>query len=112
VAHAFISYVRENCSDVDRLAQALRRFGVDVWLDREQITAGERWQRAIRQAIKSGAWFLACFSRESTARGRTYMNEELLEAVDELRLRPATRSWFIPILLSRCDVLEFPIGGG
>lgn len=112
MAHAFISYVRENSAEVDRLAEALRNLGIDIWLDREQIAAGSRWQHAIRTAIRDGTCFIACFSAESKARDRTYMNEELIEAIEELRLRPTTRNWFIPVLLSPCEIPEMSIGAG
>src|SRR5262249_7880297 len=39
----------------------LTRFQIEVWLDRNRITAGARWQTAIRDAIREEAFFLACF---------------------------------------------------
>ncbi len=112
MAHVFISYVRENQDVVDRLCASLRTNQIEVWLDREQIQPGQRWRDAIRSAIRNGAFFLACFSRESTARERSYMNDELTLAIDELRLRPTSRSWFIPVLLSGSEVPDRNIGGG
>ena len=112
MAHAFISYVREDSADVDRIAIDLRGFSIDVWLDREQISPGTRWQQAIRTAIREGAGFIACFSRQTQARGRTYMNEELTIAIEELRLRPISSSWLIPGLLAPCEVPEIPLGMG
>ena len=110
--NVFISYVRENAAIVDKLAAELRQHGVTVWLDREQLMPGMRWQQAIRKAIRSGDYFIACFSAESVARSRTYQNEELVLAIEELRLRPADRIWFIPVLLSECKVPDRDIGGG
>ena len=66
MTHVFISYVRENQLEVDRLADDLRNAGVDVWLDREQIAPGRRWQRAIRTAIVDGT-FLSPVSQRNTA---------------------------------------------
>lgn len=110
--HIFISYVRENHQKVDQLCHELRQGGADVWLDREQIHPGERWQDSIREAIQGGAYFLACFSKEYLEKDRSYMNEELLTAIEELRKRPANRTWFIPVLLSECKVPSNSIGGG
>ena len=110
--YVFISYVRENAELVDRLASALRKAGVGVWLDREKILPGQRWRTVIKTAIKEGAFFIACFSHESAARDRTYMNEELTLAIEELRLRPAHRSWFLPVLLAGGEIPERSIGGG
>jgi TIR domain len=112
MSHVFISYVRQDYEMVDRLVTSLRSHGIDVWIDREQIKPGERWQTAIKNAIREGAYFLACFSTASQARARSYMNEELTLAIDELRMRPAERRWFVPVLLSDCPVPERPIGAG
>jgi hypothetical protein len=112
MSHVFLSYIRENAAEVDRLATDLRQFSIDVWLDREQIAPGVRWQDAIRRAIREGASFIACFSRGTELRGRTYMNEELIIAIEEVRLRPITSSWLIPVLLSLCEVPELPLGMG
>lgn len=110
--HVFVSYVRENSELVDKLHAALSVFDVAVWLDRQSILPGTRWQDAIRSAIQEGAFFLACFSRDYLARDRAYMNEELVLAIDELRKRPADRAWFIPVLLTPCEVPDRSIGGG
>ena len=112
MTHVFLSYVRENAAEVDRLAKDLRQFSIDVWLDREKIAPGVRWQDAIRRAIRAGASFIPCFSHETEIRGRTYMNEELIIAIEEVRLRPVTSSWLIPVLLSPCEVPELQLGMG
>jgi hypothetical protein len=96
----FISYVRENSDVVDRLAKELRDSGVTVWLDRNNIEPGARWKDAIKKAILSGKFFMACFSREYNERTSTYMGEELTIAIDELRARPSDKTWFIPVMLN------------
>ena len=110
--HVFISYVRENAKEIDRLVASLRAAGVEVWIDRESIRPGERWRTAITRAIREGACFIACFSKDSTTRGRTFMNDELAVAIDELRMRPHDRTWFIPVVLDGAAVPDRPIGGG
>lgn len=110
--HVFLSYVREDQEAVDRLATQLKRRGVDVWLDREQIKPGQRWQSAIATAIEEGAFFLACFSEAYEKRSRSYVHEELTLAIDELRRRPTDRAWFIPILLNKSSIPDRRIGGG
>jgi len=112
MSQVFISYVRENEAIIERLCRELRQQGIEIWRDREQIQPGQRWRQAIRQAIESGGFFLACFSTEYTERDSTYMNEELTLAIDQLRKRPTNRTWFIPVLLSNCQIPDRDIGGG
>ena len=108
----FISYVRENIEMVDRLYQELKAHGIQVWLDRNDIGPGSRWEQAIRRAIQHGAFFIACFSEEYNNRDQTYMNEELTLAIDELRQRSTDRIWFIPVKLNECEIPDRSIGGG
>ncbi|MEU4243535.1 TIR domain-containing protein [Actinoplanes sp. NPDC026619] len=107
---AFISYVREDTEAVDRIAEALRLVGIDVWLDRTHLKAGDRWTEVIRTAISEGDYFVACFSASYAGRKATYMNEELLIAVEQLRRRPRDRRWFIPLTLDGSDIPKIPIG--
>jgi len=110
--YAFISYVRENAKEVDRLCKRLSKSGATVWLDRADVKAGVYWKDAVRSAITNGAFFVACFSQESVAKSRSHMNEELSLAIDELRLRPTHRTWFIPVKLNECAIPDRTIGGG
>jgi len=105
----FISYVREDSAVVDRIAEALRAHGAEAWLDRTHITPGQRWRRAIRDAISDGTYFVACFSPSYAQRDRTYMNEELRLAIEQLRMMPLDRRWFIPVILRPCQIPEFEI---
>jgi len=102
--HVFISYVRNNKRLVKRLCDDLTKQGVKVWLDRRDIKPGTRWQDAVEEAIKEGAFFIACFSKQYNERDETYMNEELTLAIDRLRKLSPDRIWFIPVKLNRCEV--------
>ena len=107
-----MSYVREDAALVDRLAADLARLGIEVWLDRHKLHPGERWRDAIRAAINHGAFFVACFSRSYSSRRRSYMNEEMTIAIEELRLRPTDRGWFVPLSLDGTTVPKRNIGAG
>ena len=106
----FVSYVQENREVVALLVQELSKRGVDVWWDRDSLLPGTFWQDEIRRAIRSGEYFIACFSVEYLERDRTFMNEELAIAIEEIRLR-SDATWFIPVVLSG-EVPDRPIGGG
>ena len=110
--HVFVSYVRENSKIVDRLAQELRAHGITVWLDRKDLGPGVRWKRAIRRAIGEGSFFIACFSGEYNQKRKTFMNEELTLAIEELRQLDIDQVWFIPVKLSACEIPDWDIGGG
>ena len=111
--HVFISYVRENSSAVDELQQAFESAGIRVWRDTRDLWPGEDWREKIRDAITRNALvFIACFSRESSSRAKSYQNEELTLAVEEIRQRPPKIPWLIPVRLDNCDIPDLDIGGG
>jgi TIR domain len=111
--HAFISYVREDSPAVDELQRALETAGVKVWRDTSNLWPGEDWRARIRQAITGEAFaFIACFSRQSLAREKSYQNQELTLAIEELRQRQPDTPWLIPVRLDDCTVPDPDLGGG
>jgi TIR domain/UTRA domain len=111
--HVFISYVRENSVNVDQLQRTLESAGVRVWRDTANLWPGEDWRAKIRQAITGNALvFIACFSPESIGRTRGYQNEELILAIEQLRLRRPGEPWLIPVRFDDCDIPDLDIGMG
>lgn len=111
--HVFISYVREDADRVDKLQELLQAAGVQVWRDTVDLLPGEDWRMAIQRAISDGSLvFLACFSHHSTARQKSFQNEELVLAVEELRRRRPGEPWLIPVRFDDCQIPEQNIGAG
>jgi hypothetical protein len=111
--HVFISYVREDSHRVDRLQRTLQAAGIPVWRDTADLWPGEDWRAEIRRAITDNALvFIACFSHASLARGRSYQNEELTLAIEQLRLRRPDDPWLIPVRFDECEIPDRDIGGG
>ncbi|MBN8591630.1 MAG: HEAT repeat domain-containing protein [Anaerolineae bacterium] len=50
--HIFVSYKHENHDFATQLIRQLEVAGFKVWIDVEQLRAGENWREAINQAIK------------------------------------------------------------
>ena len=109
--YIYISYVRENEIDVRRLQNELAKYSLRL-IDRDKLLPGERWQRFIRNIIREGGFFIACFSVEYNNRHETYMNEEITLAIEELRMRPTDQKWFIPVLLNKSEIPDRSIGMG
>lgn len=110
--HVFLSYVHEDLDILYSIRLFLEELGIEVWMDRTSLAAGQRWKNSIRKAISKGAFFIACFSHNYTRKDSTYMNEELTVTIEELRLKPFEKSWFIPIRLTDCEIPERIIGAG
>lgn len=111
--HAFISYAHSDSDQVDALQRSLEAADIPVWRDTMALWPGEDWRIKIRHAIASDSLvFIACFSRLSVARSVSYQHEELVLAIEQLRLRRPEDSWFIPVRLDECEIPDRDIGAG
>ena len=109
--HAFISYVREDADEVGILQRTLEAAGVPVWRDTDDLWPGDTWRAKIREAITHDALvFIACFSRHSAARQKTYQYAELRLAIRELESRPPEVPWLIPVRFDDCELPPFDWG--
>jgi tetratricopeptide (TPR) repeat protein len=107
----FISYVRENSKEVERVCDILGDHKINYWIDKDHIEPGKFWKDAIRDAIKKGAYFIAFFSNEILNKSETYMNDEISYAIEILKRKPYNIGWFLPVLLNECKLPEIEIGG-
>jgi hypothetical protein len=105
----FVSYVQEDLDLVDRLVLDLSNAGYDVWLDRSRLLPGHRWRSVIKREIAKADFFVACFSPRYW-KDQTYMNEELIVAIERFRLMPRDRTWFIPAMLAECEMPDHAFG--
>jgi len=113
--HVFISYARNDADEVDELDLALAAAGIPVWRDTSELWPGDNWRLKIKQAIAEDALVvIACFSERSLNLARTvsYQNEELVLAIEQLRLRRPDVPWLIPVRFDDCKVPDLEIGGG
>lgn len=111
--HVFISYVREDTGRVEQLQQRLESAEIRVWRDTLSLWPGQNWADMIKRAITDDALiFLACFSSQSVKREKSYQTEELMLAIDQLRLRRPDVPWLIPIRFDDCAIPNYDIGGG
>jgi hypothetical protein len=111
--HAFLSYVHEDGEAVDRLQGVLEAAGLPVWRDSRDLWPGTDWRLEIRKAITSGSLaFVACFSENSNRREKSYQNEELILAAEQMRLRTPGATWLLPVRLTDCDIPPFDLGVG
>jgi hypothetical protein len=109
--HAFISYVREDANRVKRLVHILEAAQIKVWQDTADILPGQDWKNAIKDAVKTGSLaFIACFSENSQQRQKTFQNEELILAAEEMRLHQYGVTWLIPVRFADCDIPPIDLG--
>src|SRR5271157_3362813 len=58
----FLSYAREDTAAANRIAEALRSHGVEVWFDQSELRGGDAWDAKTRRQIKECALFVPIVS--------------------------------------------------
>lgn len=99
----FISYAKEDYEAAQKLYAQLKSVpNIDPWFDKECLKPGLRWRPAIRKEIRESEFFIALFSKNSSAR-RGFVHTELNEALEILKETPEGQIFLIPIRLEECD---------
>jgi hypothetical protein len=91
----FFSYSRHDAPLVLKLAQELRTVGVDLWLDQLDIVGGQRWDRAVEEALSTCNGMIAVLSPESLASNNV---------MDEISYALESDKLVVPILLRTCTI--------
>jgi hypothetical protein len=91
----FISYSRQDLKVVDFLVSRLKDDGFDVWIDRENIRAGDLWREKIVRAIKTADAFVLMLSPNSVKSDNVRKEMDLAES---------TQRGFFPVLLAPVNV--------
>lgn len=83
-----------------------------VWRDSSDVWPGDDRQAKIRRALTDAAIVLACFSGVSVADPKSDQNEQLIVAIEQLRLRRSDSPWLIPVRFDNCDLPATDLGCG
>jgi hypothetical protein len=63
--HVFISYKHEDKTFVETLIRQLQTAGFTVWIDNEQLRAGENWRQAINDAVRDAFALIVIITPDS-----------------------------------------------
>jgi TolB-like protein/Flp pilus assembly protein TadD len=95
----FLSYASQDAPAAERLCNALRSAGVEVWFDQSELRGGDTWDASIRKQIKNCALFIPVISRNTHARDEGYFRLEWKLAVDRSHLMTANRPFLVPVVI-------------
>jgi hypothetical protein len=65
---AFLSYASQDAEAAQRICDALRAGGIEVWLDQSELRGGDAWDRQTRKQIHDCALFVPLISQHSQER--------------------------------------------
>jgi tetratricopeptide (TPR) repeat protein len=95
----FLSYAREDTAAAQRIAEALRSHGIEVWFDQSELRGGDAWDQKIRRQIGECAIFLPIISQHTQERGKGYFRLEWKLAVDQSHLLAEGIPFLAPVVV-------------
>jgi hypothetical protein len=100
----FLVYAREDIDAARKLAGELREKGFNPWLDVDEITPGQVWQKTVIRALEESAVALVLISKNLSKKG--FVQAELDAAIKTLQERRKEISPVIPVRLDDSNVPE------
>ncbi len=95
----FLSYASQDAPAVERIAEALRASGIEVWFDKNELVGGDAWDQKIRRQIKECALFVPVISANTQARAEGYFRLEWKLAVDRSHLMADDAPFLFPVVI-------------
>jgi TolB-like protein/Flp pilus assembly protein TadD len=95
----FLSYASQDAEAAERICEALRAAGVEVWFDQSELRGGDAWDQSIRRQIKNCALFIPVVSRHTHERAEGYFRLEWKLAVDRSHLIMANKAFLLPVVI-------------
>src|SRR3984957_11541197 len=111
-SHAvFLSYASQDAAAAQKICDALRAAGIEVFLDQSELRGGDAWDQKIRREIHDCALFVPLISAHSNARHEGYFRREWKLAVDRTGDMSDRVAFLVPVVIddtsdSRADVPE------
>jgi TolB-like protein/Tfp pilus assembly protein PilF len=106
----FLSYASQDSEAAQKICEALRAAGIEVWFDQSELRGGDVWDQMIRKQLKACALFIPVISRHTHERREGYFRLEWKLAEDRSNLMSATRAFLVPVVIddTREDDEEVP----
>ena len=99
-SHAvFLSYASQDAEAAQRICEALRAAGIEVWFDQSALRGGDVWDQTIRKQIKTCVLFIPVISRHTHERDEGYFRLEWKLAVDRSHLMTTNKAFLLPVVV-------------
>jgi adenylate cyclase len=95
----FLSYASEDAVAAQRICNALRNAGIEVWFDQSELRGGDAWDQQIRQQIRDCGLFVALVSANTNSRSEGYFRLEWRLAVERSHLMADDQPFLLPLVI-------------
>src|SRR5215475_4519951 len=97
----FLSYASQDAEAAQRICEALRAAGIEVWFDQSELRGGDVWDQKIRRQIHDCALFMPVISSNTVARPEGYFRLEWDLADQRSHMMARDRSFIVPVCIDR-----------
>jgi TolB-like protein/tetratricopeptide (TPR) repeat protein len=99
-SHAvFLSYASQDAQAAQRIAEALRAAGIQVFLDKSELRGGDAWDQRIRQEIHDCALFIPIVSQQTQQRLEGYFRHEWKLAIERAHHMAEQKPFLVPVVV-------------
>jgi TolB-like protein/tetratricopeptide (TPR) repeat protein len=95
----FLSYASQDAEAAQKICDALRAAGIEVWFDKSELRGGDVWDRQIRDQIHDCRLFIAVISAHTEARDEGYFRREWRLAVERAGDMAEDKTFLIPVAI-------------
>jgi TolB-like protein/Flp pilus assembly protein TadD len=95
----FLSYASEDAGAAQRICEALRIAGIEVWLDQSELRGGDAWDHSIREQLQACALFIPVISANAHSRTEGYFRLEWKLAVDRSHRMAPDQAFLLPVVI-------------
>ena len=99
-SHAvFLSYASQDAEAAQKICDALRSSGIEVFLDQSELRGGDAWDQKIRHEIHCCALFIPIVSRHTQERLEGYFRREWKLAIDRTHDMAEQKPFLVPVVI-------------
>jgi TolB-like protein/Flp pilus assembly protein TadD len=95
----FLSYASQDAEAANRICEALRASGIEVWFDQSELRGGDVWDQKIRREIHHCALFIPVISANTASRHEGYFRLEWDLADQRTHMLARNRAFIVPVCL-------------
>jgi TIR domain-containing protein len=95
----FLSYASQDAEAANRICEALRSAGIEVWFDQSELVGGDAWDAKIKRQIRDCALFMPVISGRTQLRREGYFRLEWHLADERSRLIARGTPFLVPVVI-------------
>jgi TolB-like protein/tetratricopeptide (TPR) repeat protein len=99
-AHAvFLSYASQDAEAAQKICEALRAAGIEVFLDQSELRGGDAWDQKIRHEIHDCVLFIPIVSQHTQERLEGYFRHEWKLAIERTHHMAEQKAFLVPVVV-------------